>query len=90
MERREPDGNWWVYMIACRGGRIYTGTAKDPQARFRAHREGKGGAFTRAYPPVALLRAVPCGSRAEACRTEAELKKWPRERKLVWATGGIR
>lgn len=79
---------WWVYMIACRGGRIYTGTAKDPEARFRAHRDGKGAAFTRANPPVAMLRSVPFGSRSEACREEAALKKMSREAKIAWATGG--
>ena len=56
--RGEREDIWWVYMIACRGGRIYTGTAKDPATRFRVHREGKGAAFTRANPPVALLRSV--------------------------------
>lgn len=76
---------WRVYMIACRGGKIYTGTALDPEARFRAHREGKGAAFTRANPPVALLRSVAFKNRSEACRAEAALKKLPREGKLVWA-----
>jgi putative endonuclease len=90
MGRETGDGTWWVYMISCRGGKVYTGTAKDPQARFRAHREGKGAAFTRANPPVALLRCVPYGSRSEACRAEAVLKKLPREGKLAWATGGSR
>jgi len=75
-------------MIACRGGRIYTGTAKNPEARFRAHRDGKGGAFTRANPPVAMLRSVPFRSRSEACREEAALKKMSREAKIAWATGG--
>jgi putative endonuclease len=78
---------WWVYMIACRGGRIYTGMAIDPQARYEAHRAGKGAAFTRANPPVALLRCVPFASRSEACRAEAALKKIPREKKLSWARG---
>jgi len=78
---------WWVYMIACRGGRIYTGTAKDPDARFRLHRDGKGGAFTRANPPVSMLRCVPYPTRSEACRAEAALKKLPRKGKLAWATG---
>jgi putative endonuclease len=76
---------WWVYMISCRGGRIYTGTAIDPEARYEAHRAGKGGAFTRANPPVALLRCVSFASRSEACRAEAALKKIPREKKLSWA-----
>ena len=78
---------WWVYMIACRGGMIYTGTAIDPRARYEAHRAGKGAAFTRANPPVALLRCVPFGSRSEACRAEAVLKKMPRQKKLSWAGG---
>ena len=78
---------WWVYMISCRGGKIYTGTAIDPEARYEAHRAGKGAAFTRANPPVALLRCVPFGSRSEACRAEAALKKISRGEKLSWARG---
>ena len=78
---------WWVYMISCRGGKIYTGTAIDPGARFEAHRAGKGAAFTRANPPVALLRCVPFADRSGACRAEAALKKMPREGKLAWARG---
>jgi putative endonuclease len=78
---------WWVYMISCRGGKIYTGTAIDPEARYEVHRVGRGAAFTRANPPVALLRCVPFGSRSEACRAEAALKKISREKKLSWARG---
>jgi putative endonuclease len=74
-------------MISCRGGMVYTGTAKDPEARFLAHRAGKGAAFTRANPPVALLRSIAFESRSEACRAEAALKKMPREKKLSWAKG---
>ena len=78
---------WCVYMISCRGGKIYTGTAIDPEARYAAHRSGKGAAFTRANPPVALLRCVPFPNRSEACRAEAALKKISRGEKLSWARG---
>lgn len=78
---------WWVYMISCRGGKIYTGTAIDPEARYDAHRAGKGAAFTRANPPVALLRSVSFENRSEACRAEAALKKLSRDGKLAWARG---
>ena len=88
MDGGNGGNRWWVYMISCRGGKIYTGTAIDPEARYEAHRSGKGAAFTRANPPVALLRCVPFASRSEACRAEAALKKIPREKKLSWA-GGI-
>ena len=74
-------------MIVCRGGRIYTGTAIDPEARYEAHRAGKGAAFTRANPPVALLRSAAFESRSEACRAEAALKKLSREGKLAWSRG---
>lgn len=87
MDGGNGGNTWWVYMISCRGGRIYTGTAIDPEARYEAHRAGKGAAFTRANPPVALLRCAPFGSRSEACRAEAALKKIPREEKLSWARG---
>jgi putative endonuclease len=85
MDGEDRQKSWWVYMISCRGGKIYTGTAIDPEARYEAHRAGKGAAFTRANPPVALLRCVPFPSRSEACRAEAALKKMPRGMKLSWA-----
>jgi putative endonuclease len=87
MRERTGEQTWWVYMIACRGGKIYTGTALDPEARFRAHKEGKGAAFTRANPPVSLLRCMPFDSRGAACREEAALKKLRREGKLSWSRG---
>ncbi len=87
MERREPSDSWWVYMIACRGEKVYTGTARDPEARFRAHRDGKGAAFTRANPPLELLRCELYPNRPAACRAEAALKKLTREQKLAWAKG---
>jgi predicted GIY-YIG superfamily endonuclease/ferredoxin len=88
METGEPADTWWVYMVSCRGGKIYTGTARDPQARFRAHCAGRGAAFTRANPPVEMLRCEPFESRQTACRVEAALKKLPRRTKLTWARGG--
>lgn len=87
MDEGTGKGTWWVYMLACSGGKIYTGTAIDPDARLLAHREGKGAAFTRANPPVAMLRRVPFESRSEACRAEAALKKLSREEKLSWTRG---
>jgi len=78
---------WWVYMLACRGGKFYTGTTVDPEARLQAHLKGKGAAFTRANPPIALLRREPYESRQAACRAESALKKLPKERKAAWARG---
>lgn len=76
---------WWVYMIGCRGGTIYTGIAKDPDRRFRAHASGKGAAYTRMNPPVALLAMKAFPTRQAAMAEEAALKKRARAAKEAWA-----
>ncbi|TXK66008.1 GIY-YIG nuclease family protein [Alkalisalibacterium limincola] len=55
----EAATGWWVYLLECRGGRIYTGVARDVEQRLRAHAAGTGARFTRAHPP-----AAPAGDRA--------------------------
>ncbi len=72
-------------MIECRGGQIYTGIAKDPERRFLLHAAGKGAAYTRINPPVALLASKECASRQAALAEEAALKRQPREKKQAWA-----
>ena len=72
---------WYVYLIECRGPRIYTGIAIDVAARYAAHVEGKGARFTRAHPPLRLLASFPCPDRSTATRAEAALKRWDATRK---------
>lgn len=76
---------WFVYMLECRGGRVYTGIALDVVARFEKHCAGKGAAFTRINPPVHVLAAKRCRDRSSALKAEARLKKLPRAEKLIWA-----
>lgn len=79
------DRDWFVYMLECAGGRIYTGVAVDVAARFEQHRRGKGAAYTRANPPRRLLAAMPCASRGHALSVEHGLKQLDRTDKLEWA-----
>ncbi len=81
-------GIWWVYMIECRGGKIYTGIAKDPEARYRRHLSGNGAAYTRINPPVALLAKRPCGTRSDALREERNLRRLTGGEKRAWAREG--
>ena len=76
---------WFVYMLECRGGRIYTGVTPDVAARLAKHRAGKGGAFTRSFPPRRMLAALRCASRGEALSAEHALKQLARPQKLAWA-----
>lgn len=70
----EGDDRWWVYLLECAGGRLYTGIARDPERRFRAHAAGKGARFTRSFPPVRLLAVLPVSGRSEATRAERRIK----------------
>lgn len=66
---------WFVYLIECRNGAIYTGITPDVAARYTAHVQGKGAKYTRANPPVRLLAARAFASRGEAASMECAIKR---------------
>src|SRR5690349_24414224 len=76
---------WFVYMLECKGGRLYTGVSPDVVARFATHRRGRGGAFTRSFPPRRIVAAMRCADRGAALSTEHALKQLGRPHKLAWA-----
>ena len=82
---RRAAATWYVYMLECTDGRIYTGIALDVAARYALHCSGRGAAFTRINPPRRLLAAMPCAGQGEATRRESALKKLRRPAKLAWA-----
>lgn len=68
---------WYVYLIECRNGSLYTGIAVDVERRYRAHAAGRGARYTRANPPVRLLGALPQPDRGTATRAELAIKRLP-------------
>lgn len=78
---------WCLYMIECRGGRIYTGITNRLEVRYAAHASGKGAKFTRAFPPVRLLGSVPFADRSEASKAEYAVKQLPAARKRAVLNG---
>lgn len=89
---RIPVKPYYVYLLECRGGRLYAGITTDVERRLREHRgASKGARFTRAHPPVKLVATVRVASRSAALRLEASIRKLRRPQKLRWAEGmGIR
>jgi putative endonuclease len=73
---------WFLYVIECRGGVLYTGIAKDVDARFAAHLKGTGAKFTRRNPPLRILCRLPMPTRGEALRAEYAFKQLSRADKL--------
>jgi putative endonuclease len=79
------DKCWYVYMVRCRDGSLYTGVARDPDRRLAEHNGvAPGGArYTRARRPVELVYTEAVPDRASACRREAALKRLRRPAKLA-------
>ncbi len=66
---------WFVYLIECRDGSIYTGIAVDVPARYAAHVNGKGARYTRSHPPQRLLAAIEYADRSAASKAEYQIKR---------------
>lgn len=74
---------WSLYILRCGDGTLYTGIALDPEARLAQHREGKGARYTRGRGPLDLVHLEAVGSRPQALRREAAVKRMDRRRKLA-------
>lgn len=66
---------WFLYLIECRNGSIYTGITTDVEARYAAHASGKGARYTRANPPLRLLASLAFADRSAAARAEYAMKQ---------------
>ena len=77
-----PDESWVLYLLECRGERLYAGITNDLASRFAAHCAGKGARFTRAFPPLRIVAAARLPSRSLALKAEHALKRRPRAQKL--------
>ena len=74
---------YYVYLIECRDGTIYTGITTDVERRFKEHTLGRGGAYTRSKKVKKVLYTEQYIDRSSALKREAEIKSWQREKKLT-------
>src|SRR4051812_13793866 len=76
-----PDYEWFVYMLHCADGTIYTGIAKDVSRRCRQHNAGTASRYTRGRLPVEVVYHEGQTSRSLALRREAAIKALSRRQK---------
>ncbi|MDL2215689.1 GIY-YIG nuclease family protein [Ruminococcaceae bacterium OttesenSCG-928-N02] len=74
---------WWLYMLRCTDGSLYTGIARDVAHRVQVHNSGKGAKYTRGRTPVVPVYIEPCESHTAALQREREVKKLTRLQKLA-------
>lgn len=74
---------WYLYILQCGDGSLYTGITTDVEKRLEAHRSGKGAKYTRGRSPLELKYREGCGTHSDALKRELEIKHLSREEKLT-------
>lgn len=72
---------WYVYLLRCGDGTLYTGITDDVERRLAAHRAGKGAKYTRGRGPLELVYTEEQPDRPAALRRELAVKKLSRAEK---------
>lgn len=67
--------SWYVYMLRCKDGSLYTGYTDDPQRRLSVHNAGKGAKYTRSRLPVTLVYQEQFDEKSDALRREIAIKQ---------------
>ena len=78
---------WFLYLLECSDGSVYTGIAIDVQARFEQHASGAGARYTRSRKPVQVLASFELADRSSASRAEYWVKRLPPAEKRALAAG---
>jgi putative endonuclease len=68
---------WFLYVVECIDGSLYTGIARDPHTRYAEHACGLGAKYTRSHAPVRLLMVEPHPDRSSALKAEYAFKQLP-------------
>ncbi len=83
---------WYVYMVCCNDGTLYTGITNDLEKRIEAHNSGKDGArYTRSRRPVKLVYSEQVESKSAAAKLEYQFKKLTlsKKKRLIGSSGKV-
>lgn len=72
---------WFVYILECRDGSLYTGVTNDIERRLQQHNDGTGARYTRSRRPVRLRYHEICENRSAALLRECSLRLLSRKEK---------
>lgn len=73
--------SWFVYMLRCGDGTLYTGATDDVPRRLAAHRAGKGAKYTRGRGPLELVYTEEVPDKSAALKREYQIKRLPKQEK---------
>ncbi len=84
--------NWFLYLIRCKHGQLYTGITTDVERRFEEHKshDKKGSKYLRGKSPLKLVMKKRIGDKSLALKIEAEVKKLSKAKKELLVDGKIK
>lgn len=74
---------WYVYIILCSDGSLYTGITTDPERRFRQHAAGSGAKYFRGRKPLKIVYQEGLHTRSSAGCRELQIKGMTRDGKAA-------
>ena len=78
----KPSGDrWFVYMLRCADGSLYTGITKDVSRRCQQHNAGTASRYTRSRLPIVVVYQEVQRSKSLALKREAAIKALSRRQK---------
>ena len=77
------DKSWYLYILRCGDGTLYTGITTDVEKRLEQHRTGKGAKYTRGRGPLELVYQETCLDHSQALKREAAIKRMSRQKKEI-------
>jgi predicted GIY-YIG superfamily endonuclease len=85
VRKASVSATWWLYILRCGDGSLYTGVTTDVARRLGDHRSGRGARYTRGRGPLRVVYVEACEGRSAALKREAAIKRLApaAKRKLV-------
>lgn len=80
--------SYWLYILRCGDGSLYTGTTDDVERRLKAHQSGKGAKYTRGRGPLEVVYREELSDKSAALKRECAVKRLSRVEKLKLIGGG--
>lgn len=72
---------FFMYVLTCADGTLYTGYTTDVEQRVCAHNAGKGAKYTRSRTPVQVVAQARFATKHEAMSAEYHFKRLSRSTK---------
>ncbi len=72
---------YYVYILNCENGSLYTGYTNDLERRYCEHITGAGSKYTRAFKPVGIAQVWEVEDKNVAMKIEYYIKKQNRRQK---------